>query len=69
MNPMVSLNACCLVALRKESVDRNFMSSFDVLAISVALRKESVDRNGIEINGVSYDVVALRKESVDRNLI
>ena len=34
------------VALRKESVDRNFVSAFDVLAISaVALRKESVDRN------------------------
>ena len=35
-----------LVALRKESVDRN-MSVFDVLAVSavVALRKESVDRN------------------------
>ena len=34
-----------LVALRKESVDRNVVSAFDVLAISVALRKESVDRN------------------------
>ena len=34
------------VALRKESVDRNIVSAFDVLAISaVALRKESVDRN------------------------
>ena len=35
-----------MVALRKESVDRN-VSAFDVLAISavVALRKESVDRN------------------------
>ena len=26
-------------------MDRNFVSAFDVLAISVALRKESVDRN------------------------
>ena len=34
------------VALRKESVDRNFVSAFDVLTVSVvALRKESVDRN------------------------
>ena len=36
------------VALRKESVDRNIVSAFDVLAVSalpVALRKESVDRN------------------------
>ena len=34
------------VALRKESVDRNFVP-FDVIrpAIDVALRKESVDRN------------------------
>ena len=35
------------VALRKESVDRNVVSAFDVLAVSVALRKESVDRNGL----------------------
>ena len=35
-----------LVALRKESVDRNCMAPIDVLAVSaVALRKESVDRN------------------------
>ena len=34
------------VALRKESVDRNFMFPIDVMAVSaVALRKESVDRN------------------------
>ena len=37
-------NAC--VALRKESVDRNFVSPIDVMSASaVALRKESVDRN------------------------
>ena len=36
-----------LVALRKESVDRNLMTAGDVTAPSaVALRKESVDRNG-----------------------
>ena len=34
------------VALRKESVDRNFISSIDrAIDIIVALRKESVDRN------------------------
>ena len=33
------------VALRKESVDRNFLSRGDVLCLTVALRKESVDRN------------------------
>ena len=38
--------ASSIVALRKESVDRNCMSPIDVLAVSaVALRKESVDRN------------------------
>ena len=35
-----------LVALRKESVDRNFMSAFDVLAISASL---SARRAWIEI--------------------
>ena len=58
-----------LVALRKESVDRN-----DVLAISavleliVALRKESVDRNTFHVVQFLTLHVALRKESVDRNL-
>ena len=35
-----------LVALRKESVDRNVFLTLTVRNISVALRKESVDRNG-----------------------
>ena len=43
------------VALRKESVDRNFMSAFDVLAVSVALRKESVDRNSDGVVSGSAD--------------
>ena len=34
-----------LVALRKESVDRNIIVSAVLLMYSVALRKESVDRN------------------------
>ena len=57
------------VALRTESVDRNW---FDTVVAArpaiVALRKESVDRNISE--DVSYSIivnVALRKESVDRN--
>ena len=33
------------VALRKESVDRNFFNQFVHIAVAVALRKESVDRN------------------------
>ena len=37
-----------MVALRKESVDRNiFMCSFVLFLLQVALRKESVDRNSI----------------------
>ena len=58
-----------LVALRKESVDRNIMylltaSGFFI----VALRKESVDRNSANpLPITSPTTVALRKESVDRN--
>ena len=33
------------VALRKESVDRNFNAMQIVIIVVVALRKESVDRN------------------------
>ena len=35
----------CFVALRKESVDRNFHQSLNLPSRPVALRKESVDRN------------------------
>ena len=35
----------CRVALRKESVDRNYDTYAKVLRVNVALRKESVDRN------------------------
>ena len=45
MNPVISLDACRLVALRKESVDRNVFLTLTVRNIPVALRKESVDRN------------------------
>ena len=34
-----------LVALRKESVDRNISAMTSQISVSVALRKESVDRN------------------------
>ena len=56
------------VALRKESVDRNFDTVQIVVVIVVALRKESVDRNVLLL--LTYLLkygVALRKESVDRN--
>ena len=56
-----------IVALRKESVDRNQISPPTWMLTTVALRKESVDRN---VGGSAVEVgyyVALRKESVDRN--
>ena len=57
-----------MVALRKESVDRNAheMSSQEICW--VALRKESVDRNNRRFRTIHNTKVALRKESVDRNL-
>ena len=35
----------CKVALRKESVDRNYAMQVIIVVVYVALRKESVDRN------------------------
>ena len=55
------------VALRKESVDRNFFPVINLLSRFVALRKESVDRNATLKFVNPYKLVALRKESVDRN--
>ena len=58
-----------VVALRKESVDRNQDAEPAGQAqILVALRKESVDRNYIIKITVCRPAVALRKESVDRNI-
>ena len=54
-----------VVALRKESVDRNNDTSKKINP--VALRKESVDRNWISVSIIHPPQVALRKESVDRN--
>ena len=56
------------VALRKESVDRNFDTVQIIVVVMVALRKESVDRNYYSDKDADWvRVVALRKESVDRN--
>ena len=58
-----------IVALRKESVDRNRACTTTItICIAVALRKESVDRNAScrYVRRVE-PFVALRKESVDRN--
>ena len=57
-----------VVALRKESVDRNSIVSASFRACTtVALRKESVDRNAEDWLNAGCLPVALRKESVDRN--
>ena len=56
------------VALRKESVDRNYWwVEGDRFFYYVALRKESVDRNPPADTSSVRGSVALRKESVDRN--
>ena len=56
-----------IVALRKESVDRNSSCRPDEPSGEVALRKESVDRNAEAVPAMTKQAVALRKESVDRN--
>ena len=57
-----------LVALRKESVDRNRRRMPFCRLNTVALRKESVDRNtNLCVQHGESATVALRKESVDRN--
>ena len=59
-----------VVALRKESVDRNITSrQLPATKPPVALRKESVDRNRSSIKRAIGGIVALRKESVDRNRV
>ena len=44
-----------LVALRKESVDRNRIGGARQMAVYVALRKESVDRNNVTAGNVFAD--------------
>ena len=57
-----------VVALRKESVDRNDVLATSAVLELVALRKESVDRNVfLTLTVRNVPIVALRKESVDRN--
>ena len=58
-----------LVALRKESVDRNSVKLRNIPVLTVALRKESVDRNRACTTTITTcTAVSLRKESVDRNV-
>ena len=65
----VAVHCDTLVALRKESVDRNIILRCLFLSSLVALRKESVDRNVSAFDVLAVSAVALRKESVDRNLV
>ena len=64
-----SNSICLCVALRKESVDRNWVHLEMSASHPVALRKESVDRNYYSDKDADWVRVALRKESVDRNII
>ena len=65
----VCLGIHATVALRKESVDRNWPVCTVQRTEPVALRKESVDRN-VPIDVALVPIkVALRKESVDRNCL
>ena len=69
MTQFVPITTSDVVALRKESVDRNRKSTPGIFCCNaVALRKESVDRNFGKGQFLCNQVVALRKESVDRNL-
>ena len=43
-----------VVALRKESVDRNFDAVQIIIVIVVALRKESVDRNNRRFGAIQH---------------
>ena len=45
-----------VVALRKESVDRNLVVALLAVGRAVALRKESVDRNGYYSNTTSQHI-------------
>ena len=57
-----------IVALRKESVDRNWQDIDDRETISaVALRKESVDRNGNGdiVNGIASGSLSARRAWIE----
>ena len=66
---MISLVVLCLVALRKESVDRNSheMSSKEIFRSSLSARRAWIEILTDDVS-TGGKIVALRKESVDRNL-
>ena len=53
-----------VVALRKESVDRNYIIKITVTAPRVALRKESVDRNRLFF--ITFDLFRSRSPQGER---
>ena len=59
------------VALRKESVDRNFDAVQIVIVIvkSLSARRAWIEIKIIPLSRITRNTVALRKESVDRNLL
>ena len=59
MQISVSTVVGVLVALRKESVDRNQSFTISAHRLDVALRKESVDRNGLGVCHYRDDVSSL----------
>ena len=63
-----SLLFLCLVALRKESVDRNMLSLSSPVAVgsSLSARRAWIEILLVYLALIRY-LVALRKESVDRN--
>ena len=56
------------VALRKESVDRNYgdLAQFREIVKSLSARRAWIEITALRLQGI-FSFVALRKESVDRN--
>ena len=59
-----------MVALRKESVDRNFSAAYTIplMAWSLSARRAWIEICNVNIHS-HFLQVALRKESVDRNIL
>ena len=56
-----------MVALRKESVDRNYSGRYGHPEFFVALRKESVDRNymGVTVLGIQHRSLSARRAWIE----
>ena len=64
------ISVSTVVALRKESVDRNFdaMQIVVVIVQSLSARRAWIEIEFTQLYSALSHVVALRKESVDRNI-